>query len=63
MAFLRELFQKNFSTLLTMGLLVLVPLVGSSSLVLVLSRHQDLLQHLTPLQMGLYFALMGSPWP
>jgi len=59
MAFLRELFQKNFSTLLTMGLLVLVPLVGSSSLVLVLSRHQDLLLHLTPLQMLLYFMLMG----
>ena len=59
MAFLRELFQKNFSTLLTMGLLVLVPLVGSSSLVIVLSQHQELLQHLTPLQMVLYFALMG----
>ncbi|RZK24248.1 MAG: DedA family protein [Hymenobacter sp.] len=59
MALLRELFQKNFSTLLTMALLVLVPLVGSSSLVLVLSRHQSLLQHLTPLQMGLYFVLMG----
>ncbi|MGI4862580.1 MAG: TVP38/TMEM64 family protein [Janthinobacterium lividum] len=59
MKFLRELFQKNFSTLLTMALLVLVPLLGSSSLVLVLSRHQNLLQHLTPLQMGLYFVLMG----
>ncbi|RZK14387.1 MAG: DedA family protein [Hymenobacter sp.] len=59
MKFLRELFQKNFSTLLTMALLVLVPLVGSSSLVLVLSRHQDLLQHLSLLQMGLYFVLMG----
>ena len=42
-----------------MALLVLVPLLGSSSLVLVLSRHQYLLQHLTALQMGLYFALMG----
>ena len=59
MAFLRELFQKNFSTLLTMSLLVLVPLLGSSSLVLVLSRHQELLHHLTPLQMVLYFVLMG----
>lgn len=59
MAFLRELFQKNFSTLLTMGLLVLVPLVGSSSLVILLSNHRELLQHLTPLQMVLYFALMG----
>ncbi len=59
MHFIRELFQKNLSTLLTMALLVLVPLVGSSSLVLVLSRHQNLLQHLTALQMVLYFALMG----
>lgn len=59
MTFLRELFQKNLSTLLTMALLVLVPLVGSSSLVLFLSRHQHLLQHLTAWQMGLYFALMG----
>ena len=59
MDFLRELFKKNFSTLLTMALLVLVPLVGSSSLVLILGRHQNLLQHLTPLQMVLYFALMG----
>jgi uncharacterized membrane protein YdjX (TVP38/TMEM64 family) len=59
MAFLRELFRKNFSTLLIMALLVLVPLVGSSSLVLVLSQHQELLQHLTALQMGLYFILMG----
>lgn len=59
MAFLRELFQKNFSTLLTMGLLVLVPLLGSSSLVILLSNHKELLQHLSPLQMVLYFALMG----
>ena len=59
MTFLRELFQKNFSTLLTMALLVVVPLVGSSSLVLFLSTHQGLLQHLTPLQLLLYFALMG----
>jgi uncharacterized membrane protein YdjX (TVP38/TMEM64 family) len=59
MAFLRELFQKNFSTLLTMGLLVLVPLAGSSSLVILLSKHSELLHHLTPLQMVLYFALMG----
>lgn len=59
MAFLRELFQKNFSTLLTMGLLVLVPLLGSSSLVILLSNHKELLHQLTPLQMVLYFTLMG----
>lgn len=59
MAFLRELFQKNFSTLLTMALLVAVPLLGSGSLVYILSQHQELLQQLTPLQMLAYFALMG----
>lgn len=59
MAFLRELFQKNFSTLLTMVLLVAVPLLGSGSLVAVLISHPTLLQHLTPLHMLAYFALMG----
>ncbi|MVN79132.1 hypothetical protein GO988_22610 [Hymenobacter sp. HMF4947] len=59
MAFLRELFQKNFSTLLTMLLLVAVPLLGSSSLVLILYENQALLQHLTTLQMLGYFVLMG----
>ncbi|MGI4740398.1 MAG: TVP38/TMEM64 family protein [Janthinobacterium lividum] len=59
MAFLRELFQKNFSTLLTMVLLVAVPLLGSGSLVAVLIGHPTLLQHLTPLQLLAYFALMG----
>ncbi|MGI4873353.1 MAG: TVP38/TMEM64 family protein [Janthinobacterium lividum] len=59
MTFLRELFQKNFSTLLTMSLLVLVPLLGSASLVGVLAQHQEFMQHLSALQMLGYFALMG----
>ena len=59
MAFLRELFRKNLTTLFTMSLLVAVPLLGSSSLVLVLAHNQQLLQHLTALQMLAYFALMG----
>ncbi len=42
-----------------MFLLVAVPLVGSSSLVLVLYRHQELLHHLTNWQFVAYFALMG----
>jgi uncharacterized membrane protein YdjX (TVP38/TMEM64 family) len=59
MTFLRELFQKNFSTLLTMFLLVAVPLVGSASLVVVLARHQELLHNLSNWQFLAYFALMG----
>jgi uncharacterized membrane protein YdjX (TVP38/TMEM64 family) len=59
MAFLRELFQKNFSTLATMFLLVVVPLLGSSSLVAVLISHPTLLVHLTAWQLLAYFALMG----
>lgn len=59
MNFLRELFQKNFSTLLTMFLLVAVPLLGSASLVLGLVQHQQLLHHLTGWQQLGYFALLG----
>ena len=57
MAFLRALFQKNFSTLLTMFLLVAVPLLGSSAVAALLYRHQHLLQglHWAP-ALG-YFAL------
>ncbi|GAC1380068.1 MAG: hypothetical protein NVS3B25_18860 [Hymenobacter sp.] len=54
MRFLRELFQKNFSTLLTMFLLVAVPLLGSSSLLLLLYERQELLRHLTLGQELLY---------
>jgi uncharacterized membrane protein YdjX (TVP38/TMEM64 family) len=54
---LRELFRKNFSTLLTMFLLVAVPLLGSSSLVALLVSKQDLLQHLSLWQLVLYFGI------
>jgi uncharacterized membrane protein YdjX (TVP38/TMEM64 family) len=56
---LRELFQKNFSTLLSMVLLVAVPLLGSSSLTFVLYRNQELLENLTTVQSLLYFVIVG----
>jgi uncharacterized membrane protein YdjX (TVP38/TMEM64 family) len=59
MAFLKELFQKNASTLLSMGLLVAMPVVGSASLSFVLYQYQDLLQHLTLGQALLYFVLIS----
>lgn len=59
MKFLRELFQKNFSTLLSMLLLVAVPLVGSSSLTFVLYRNQQFLEQLTTAQSLLYFVIVG----
>ncbi|WP_345221875.1 TVP38/TMEM64 family protein [Hymenobacter koreensis] len=59
MRFLRDLFRTNFSTLLSMGLLVAMPVVGSSSLTWILYRNQDLLQQLTPVQVGLYFVLIA----
>ena len=59
MKFLRELLQKNFSTLLSMLLLVAVPLVGSSSLTFVLYRNQQFLENLTTAQSLLYFVIVG----
>ncbi|ALW85325.1 hypothetical protein AUC43_09590 [Hymenobacter sedentarius] len=59
MKFLRELFRKNFSTLLTMFLLVAVPLLGSSSLLLLLYERQQLLQHLSVGQQLLYFVVIA----
>ncbi|UOQ99044.1 VTT domain-containing protein [Hymenobacter sp. 5317J-9] len=59
MKFLRELLRKNFSTLLSMLLLVAVPLVGSSSLSFVLYRNQQLLENLTTGQSLLYFLIVG----
>ncbi|WP_460616649.1 TVP38/TMEM64 family protein [Hymenobacter ruber] len=56
---LRELFQKNFSTLLTMFLLVAVPLLGSASLLTLLYEKQDLLQHLSAGQAVLYFVVIA----
>ena len=59
MKFLRELFQKNFSTLLTMFLLVAVPLLGSGSLLGLLYEKQRLLQSLSLGQQVLYFAVVA----
>ncbi|QNH63089.1 TVP38/TMEM64 family protein [Hymenobacter sediminicola] len=59
MTFLRELFHKNASTLLSMILLAGLPFVGSSSLGFLLYNNQDLLQDPTLLQGVLYFLVIG----
>ncbi|UOQ72244.1 hypothetical protein [Hymenobacter cellulosilyticus] len=59
MKFLRELFQKNASTLLSMILLAGLPFLGSSSLGFVLYRNQELMQHLSLGQSLLYFVIIG----
>jgi uncharacterized membrane protein YdjX (TVP38/TMEM64 family) len=59
MAFLRELFQKNASTLLSMVLLAGLPFIGSSSLGFILYRNQELLLHPTLAQAVLYFVVIG----
>ncbi|SNC75223.1 Uncharacterized membrane protein YdjX, TVP38/TMEM64 family, SNARE-associated domain [Hymenobacter gelipurpurascens] len=59
MAFLKELFQKNTSTLLSMFLLVALPVLGSSSLSLLLYNNRELLEHLTPLQSIFYFVVIA----
>ena len=59
MKFLRELFQKNFSTLLTLFLLVAVPLLGSSLSLGLLLQRPALLQQLSPGQVLLYFVVIA----
>ncbi|HEX8328776.1 MAG TPA: VTT domain-containing protein [Hymenobacter sp.] len=59
MKFLRELFRKNFSTLLSMLLLVAVPLLGSASLTGILYKNQEFLENLTTGQSLLYFVIVG----
>ncbi|UOG74053.1 VTT domain-containing protein [Hymenobacter tibetensis] len=59
MAFLRELFQKNASTLLSMFLLVALPVLGSSTLSYMLYRNQALLEHLTLGQSLVYFGIIA----
>ena len=58
-AFLRELFRKNFSSFFTMLLLGVVPLLGSGTLLALLYERQALLQHLTLGQSLLYFAAVA----
>jgi uncharacterized membrane protein YdjX (TVP38/TMEM64 family) len=59
MNFLRELFQKIASTLLSMFLLVALPVLGSSTLTYVLYRNQALLEQLTPGQSLIYFVVIA----
>jgi uncharacterized membrane protein YdjX (TVP38/TMEM64 family) len=59
MNFLRELFQKNLSTLLTMGLLLAVPLLGSAAVLGLLYERPTLLQNPTLAQGLLYFTVVG----
>ncbi|MBC8084451.1 MAG: TVP38/TMEM64 family protein [Hymenobacter sp.] len=59
MAFLKELFQKNTSTLLSMLLLAGLPFVGSSALTLVLYNHQAWLQQSSLAQVIFYFVVIG----
>lgn len=59
MNFLRELFKKNFSTLLTMFLLVAVPVLGSASVLGLLYERQELLRHLSSGQTVLYFVVIA----
>ncbi|GAA4000569.1 hypothetical protein GCM10022408_09610 [Hymenobacter fastidiosus] len=59
MAFLKELFQKNTSTLLSMAMLVAMPVLGSSSLTYLLYRNQALLQNLSLGQALAYFVVIA----
>jgi uncharacterized membrane protein YdjX (TVP38/TMEM64 family) len=59
MRFLRELLRHNASTLLSMGLLVALPVLGSSTLSWVLYQNQTLLQQLSVAQTLVYFAIIA----
>ncbi|MHA6249652.1 TVP38/TMEM64 family protein [Pontibacter sp. CAU 1760] len=56
---LRTLIRENASTFVSMLLLVVVPIVVSSTLAVVLYSHQDLLTGLSWGQMLLYFAVIS----
>ncbi|WP_439881471.1 TVP38/TMEM64 family protein [Pontibacter sp. MBLB2868] len=59
LATLRNLIRENASTFVSMLLLVVVPVVVSSTLAVVLYNHQDLLQNLSWAQLLLYFAIIS----
>ncbi len=59
LSLLRNFIKENAFTFGTMLLLVIVPLVVSSTLAYQLYRHQDLFQHLTLWQMLLYFLIVS----
>ncbi|MCJ8164106.1 VTT domain-containing protein [Pontibacter sp. E15-1] len=56
---LRALLRENASTFISMLLLVVVPVVVSSTLAVVLYQYQDLLANLSWGQMLLYFAVIS----
>ncbi|MBC5993076.1 TVP38/TMEM64 family protein [Pontibacter cellulosilyticus] len=56
---LRNLVRENASTFVSMLLLVVVPVVVSSTLAFILYQYQDFLRELTWLQMLLYFAVIS----
>ncbi|MFT2008939.1 TVP38/TMEM64 family protein [Pontibacter sp. 13R65] len=56
---LKSFIQKNASTVVSMLLLVVVPVVVSSTLAIILYSYQDLLQNLTLGQMALYFVIIS----
>lgn len=59
MAFLRELFHQNTSTLISLLLLTVLPLVGDSVLAWALHENAQWLQHPSAAQMLLYFVVVA----
>ena len=56
---LKELIQKNISTIISMLLLVVVPVLVSSTLAYYLFQYQNTLQNLSLIQTILYFLLVS----
>jgi uncharacterized membrane protein YdjX (TVP38/TMEM64 family) len=56
---LKELIQKNSSTLFSMVMLVAIPVLVSSTLAFFLYRFQDVLANLHPAQVLLYFVIVS----
>lgn len=56
---LKQLFQKNFGTFISMALLVIVPVSVSSTLAVLLYKYQDFLLNLTLGQTILYFLVVS----
>lgn len=56
---LKELIQKNSSTLFSMVMLVVIPVVVSSTLAYFLYQFQDTLAHLSLVQVLLYFVIVS----
>ena len=56
---IKDLLRQNTSSIVSMVLLVVVPVLVSSSLAFVLFRNQSLLQNMSILQMVLYFGVVA----